>query len=33
MADIMDMNNELQEALGRSYDVGNEVDESELDAG
>ncbi|PRP84255.1 hypothetical protein PROFUN_08275 [Planoprotostelium fungivorum] len=31
LADIYDQHNEIQDALGRSYDVG-EIDESELDA-
>ncbi|KAG5978289.1 hypothetical protein E4U55_006291 [Claviceps digitariae] len=32
MADLMDVGNEIQESLARSYDVPDEVDESELDA-
>lgn len=32
LADIYDQHNEIQESLGRSYDVG-EIDESELDDG
>eukprot|EP00803_Ostreobium_quekettii_P008251 evm.model.scf_845.5 EVM.evm.TU.scf_845.5 scf_845:34020-36811(-) len=30
MADLMDMQNEVNEALGRTYDVPDEVDESDL---
>jgi charged multivesicular body protein 5 len=32
MADLMEMGNEIQESLGRAYDVPEEVDEAELDA-
>ena len=32
MADLMEQGNEIQEAMGRSYDVPEEVDEAELDA-
>ncbi|KAG5927068.1 hypothetical protein E4U42_002655 [Claviceps africana] len=32
MADLMDVGNEIQDSLARSYDVPDEVDESELDA-
>ena len=32
MADLMDVGNEIQESLARSYDIPDEVDESELDA-
>lgn len=32
MADLMEMGNEIQESLGRSYDVPEDVDETELDA-
>ena len=32
MADLMDMGNEIQESISRSYDVPEEVDEAELDA-
>lgn len=32
MADLMEMGNEIQESLGRSYDVPDDVDEAELDA-
>lgn len=32
MADLMEMGNEIQESLGRSYDVPEDVDEAELDA-
>jgi len=33
MEDLMEQANEVQEMLGRSYGLGDEVDESELDAG
>ncbi|GAO19552.1 uncharacterized protein UV8b_00558 [Ustilaginoidea virens] len=32
MADLLDVGNEIQESLARSYDVPEEVDEAELDA-
>jgi charged multivesicular body protein 5 len=32
MADLMDVGNEIQESLGRSYEVPDEVDDAELDA-
>ena len=32
MADLMDVGNDIQESLARSYDIPDEVDESELDA-
>lgn len=32
MADLMDVGNEIQESLARSYDVPEDVDEAELDA-
>jgi len=32
MADLMDVGNEIQDAISRSYDVPDEVDEAELDA-
>jgi charged multivesicular body protein 5 len=32
MADLLDVGNEIQESLARSYDVPEDVDESELDA-
>lgn len=32
MADLMDVGNEIQESISRSYDVPEEVDETELDA-
>lgn len=32
MADLMDVGNEIQDSLARSYDVPDEVDETELDA-
>ncbi|KAI9838324.1 MAG: hypothetical protein M1819_005592 [Sarea resinae] len=32
MADLMDVGNEIQESISRSYDVPDEVDEDELDA-
>lgn len=32
MADLMDVGNEIQDSLARSYDIPDEVDESELDA-
>jgi charged multivesicular body protein 5 len=32
MADLMDVGNEIQDAISRSYDVPEEVDEDELDA-
>ncbi|CAF9924944.1 MAG: hypothetical protein GOMPHAMPRED_003773 [Gomphillus americanus] len=32
MADLMEMGNEIQESLGRAYDVPEDVDEAELDA-
>ncbi|CCE34155.1 hypothetical protein E4U22_003790 [Claviceps purpurea] len=32
MADLMDVGNEIQDSLARSYDIPEEVDESELDA-
>jgi hypothetical protein len=32
MQDLLDINNEIQESLGRSYDVGM-YDESELEEG
>lgn len=32
MADLMDAGNEIQDSISRSYDVPEEVDESELDA-
>jgi charged multivesicular body protein 5 len=32
MADLMDMGNDIQESLSRSYDIPEEVDDAELDA-
>ncbi|OAQ70867.1 Snf7 protein [Pochonia chlamydosporia 170] len=32
MADLMDVGNEIQDSLARSYDIPDEVDEAELDA-
>ena len=32
MADLMEIGNEIQESLGRAYDVPEDVDEAELDA-
>ena len=32
MADLLEVGNEIQESLGRSYDVPEDVDEAELDA-
>jgi len=32
MADLMDIGNEIQESISRSYDLPEEVDEAELDA-
>lgn len=32
MADLMDVGNEIQESISRSYEVPDEVDEAELDA-
>ena len=32
MADLMDMGNDIQESISRSYDVPEDVDEAELDA-
>jgi charged multivesicular body protein 5 len=32
MADLMDVGNEIQDAISRSYDIPDEVDEAELDA-
>ncbi|TPX12930.1 uncharacterized protein E0L32_006575 [Thyridium curvatum] len=32
MADLMDVGNEIQESLARSYDIPEDVDEAELDA-
>lgn len=32
MADLMEQGNDIQEAMGRSYDVPEDVDEAELDA-
>ncbi|KAG7130483.1 hypothetical protein HYQ46_009923 [Verticillium longisporum] len=32
MADLMDVGNDIQESLARSYDVPEDVDEAELDA-
>jgi charged multivesicular body protein 5 len=32
MADLMEMGNDIQESISRSYDVPEEVDEAELDA-
>ncbi|OIW25594.1 hypothetical protein CONLIGDRAFT_582335 [Coniochaeta ligniaria NRRL 30616] len=32
MADLLDVGNEIQESLARSYDIPEDVDESELDA-
>ncbi|KAI9155514.1 Snf7 protein [Paramyrothecium foliicola] len=32
MADLMDVGNDIQESLARSYEIPDEVDESELDA-
>ncbi|KAF2178373.1 charged multivesicular body protein-like protein 5 [Zopfia rhizophila CBS 207.26] len=32
MADLMEMGNDIQESISRSYDVPDEVDEDELDA-
>lgn len=32
MADLMDVGNEIQETMARSYDVPDDVDEAELDA-
>jgi charged multivesicular body protein 5 len=30
MMDLMDMSNEIQESLGRSYNVPDDIDEEEL---
>lgn len=32
MADLMDVGNDIQESISRSYDIPGEVDEAELDA-
>jgi len=32
MADLMDIGNDIQDAISRSYDVPEDVDEAELDA-
>jgi charged multivesicular body protein 5 len=32
MADLMDMGNDIQESISRSYDIPEDVDEDELDA-
>jgi charged multivesicular body protein 5 len=32
MADLMEMGNEIQESISRSYDIPEDVDEDELDA-
>ncbi len=32
MADLLEVGNEIQESLGRAYDVPEDVDEAELDA-
>ena len=32
MADLMDVGNDIQESLARSYDIPEDVDEAELDA-
>lgn len=32
MADLMDIGNEIQESISRSYDIPEDVDEAELDA-
>ena len=32
MADLMEMGNDIQESISRSYDVPEDVDEAELDA-
>ncbi|KAL1297224.1 hypothetical protein AAFC00_004788 [Neodothiora populina] len=32
MADLMDIGNEIQESISRSYDIPDDVDEAELDA-
>ncbi|POS86460.1 putative charged multivesicular body protein 5 [Erysiphe pulchra] len=32
MADLMDLGNEIQESISRSYDIPDDVDEAELDA-
>ena len=32
MADLMDVGNEIQESLARSYDIPDDVEEDELDA-
>jgi len=32
MADLMDIGNEIQESISRSYDLPEDVDEAELDA-
>ncbi|CAK7204336.1 Vacuolar protein-sorting-associated protein 60 [Sporothrix eucalyptigena] len=32
MADLMDMSNEIQETLARSYDIPEDIDEADLDA-
>jgi charged multivesicular body protein 5 len=32
MADLMDVGNDIQDAISRSYDIPDEVDEDELDA-
>lgn len=33
MEDLIEQANEVQEALGRSYDVPDELDEADLEAG
>ena len=33
MQDLMDVNNEIQEVLGRSYTVPGDIDEDDLNAG
>ncbi|EHA51341.1 charged multivesicular body protein 5 [Pyricularia oryzae 70-15] len=32
MADLLDMSNEIQESLSRGYDVGEDIDEADLEA-
>lgn len=33
MEDLLEQANEIQESLGRSYDVPDELDEADLEAG
>lgn len=33
MQDLLDVNNEIQDVLGRSFAVPGDIDEDELDAG